>query len=58
VVQRQNGGGTSRTAELLQRRVSPFTKEVVVVRLLEKFKILNIPTYTGSGDLVEHLDNF
>jgi hypothetical protein len=36
----------------------PLQREVVAVRLPEKFKMPNIPTYTGSGDPVEHLDNF
>jgi hypothetical protein len=43
---------------LLQKTTSTFTEDVANIRLPEKFKIPEIPFYTGLEDHVEHLDNF
>jgi len=49
-------GKASLVENLLQKTTSPFTEDVANIRLPEKFKILEIPFYTGLEDLVEHLD--
>jgi hypothetical protein len=43
---------------LLQKTTSPFTEEVANICLPDKFKVPEIPFYTGLEDPVEHLDNF
>jgi hypothetical protein len=51
-------GKASLIENLLQKTTSPFTEDVANIFLPEKFKILEIPFYTGLEDPVEHLDNF
>jgi hypothetical protein len=35
-----------------------FTNDVEIFRLSKRFKVANIPVYTGFEDPIEHLDNF
>jgi hypothetical protein len=57
-IQRNEKGKASLVENLLQKTTSPFTEDVVNIRLPEKFKIPEIPFNTGLEDPVEHLDNF
>ncbi|XP_062155145.1 uncharacterized protein LOC133863185 [Alnus glutinosa] len=57
-IQRNDKGKASLVENLLQKTTSPFTEEVANICLLEKFKVPEIPFYTGLEDPVEHLDNF
>jgi hypothetical protein len=57
-IQRNNKGKASLVENLLQKTTSPFTEEVANICLPEKFKVQEIPFYTGLEDPVEHLDNF
>jgi hypothetical protein len=57
-IQRNDKGKASLVENLLQKTTSPFTEEVANICLPEKFKIPEIPFYTGLEDPVEHLDNF
>jgi hypothetical protein len=57
-IQWNDKGKASLVENLLQMTTSPFTEDVAKIRLPEKFKILEIPFYTGLEDPVEHLDNF
>jgi len=57
-IQRNDKGKASLVENLLQKTTSPFTEDVANTRLPEKFKIPEIPFYTGLEDLVEHWDNF
>jgi hypothetical protein len=57
-IQRNDKGKASLVENLLQKTTSPFTEDVANIRLPEKFKISEIPFYTGLEDPVEHLDNF
>jgi hypothetical protein len=50
-------GKASLVENILQKTTSPFTENVANIRLPEKFKISEIPFYTGLEDPVEHLDN-
>jgi hypothetical protein len=43
---------------LFQHKESIFTEEVSNFDLPERFKVPNIPIFSGSEDPVEHLDNF
>lgn len=56
-IQRNDKGKASLVENLLQKTASPFTEEVANISLPEKFKVPEIPFYTGLEDLVEHLDN-
>jgi hypothetical protein len=42
----------------LQKTTSPFNDEVAAFRLPKRFKVPNIPVYTGQEDPIEHLENF
>jgi hypothetical protein len=44
--------------KLLKGTDSPFTRQVADYRLLEKFKVLQILSYVGDGDPLDHLENF
>jgi hypothetical protein len=57
-IQRSDKGKASLVENLLQKTTSPFTEEVENICLPEKFKVPEIPLYTGLEDPVEHLDNF
>ncbi|XP_062158607.1 uncharacterized protein LOC133866058 [Alnus glutinosa] len=57
-IQRNDKGKASLVENLLLKTTSPFTEEVANICLSEKFKVLEIPFYTGLEDPVEHLDNF
>jgi hypothetical protein len=57
-IERNDKGKASLVENLLQKTTSPFTEDVANIRLLEKFKIPEIPFYTGLEDPVEQLDNF
>jgi hypothetical protein len=56
--QHQHNGSTSKAGDLFQKSISPFADRMASFRLLEKFKVLDIKTYTGQEDPVEHLDNY
>jgi hypothetical protein len=58
VVQRQDEGKTSLVDNLLQEIVWRFTNQVVAFHLPQKFKVPDIPIYTGLEDPIEHVDNF
>jgi hypothetical protein len=57
-IQRNYKGKASLVKNLLQKTTTPFIEEVANIFLPEKFKIPEIPFYTGLEDPVEHLDNF
>jgi hypothetical protein len=57
-IEQNDKGKASLVENLLQKTTSPFTEDVANIRLPEKFKIPEIPFYTGLEDPVEHLDNF
>jgi hypothetical protein len=57
-IERNDKGKASLVENLLQKTTSPFTDDVANICLPEKFKIPEIPFYTGLEDPVEHLDNF
>jgi hypothetical protein len=57
-IERNDKGKASLVENLLQKTTSPFTEDVANIRLPEKFKIPEIPFYTGLEDPVEHLANF
>jgi hypothetical protein len=42
----------------LQKIASSFINEVANFLLPEKFKIPDVPSYTGFEDPIEHLENF
>lgn len=44
--------------KLLMGTGSPFTKRVAKFKLPKKFKIPQILSYVGTGDPIEHLENF
>jgi hypothetical protein len=56
--QHQHNGSTSKAGDLFQKSISPFADRMASFRLLEKFKVLDIKTYTGQEDPVQHLDNY
>jgi hypothetical protein len=56
-IQQKSKEKISRVDSLLNRS-SPFTKCIMAIQLLEKFKIPTIQTYTGVEDPTEHLDNY
>jgi hypothetical protein len=58
VVHRKDRGKASLVDNLLQKPSSPFTDEVAKFLLPEKFKVPDVPTYTGVEDSIKHLDNF
>lgn len=49
---------TSLADNLLQKTASPFTVQVAGLRLPETFKVLDIATFTGFKDPIEHLENY
>jgi hypothetical protein len=51
-------GGKEPLANILQNADSMFTEEVANAALPEKFKIPDIPIFTGSEDPMEHLIAF
>jgi hypothetical protein len=51
-------GKASLADSLFSTTTSPFTDQIVSCRLLNKFKIPEIPVYTGLGDPIEHLASF
>jgi hypothetical protein len=53
-----NKGTTSLADGLFSNTVSPFTNQITSYRLPDKFKMLDIPVYSGLGDPVEHLKSF
>jgi hypothetical protein len=56
-IQQNDKGKASLVENILQKTTSPFTEDVANICLPEKFKIPEIPFYTGLEDPVEHLDN-
>jgi len=56
-IQQKSKGKISRVDNLLNRS-SSFTKHILAIQLLKKFKIPTIQTYTGVEDPTEHLDNY
>jgi len=56
-IQQTDKGKASLVENILQKTTSPFTEDVANICLPEKFKIPEIPFYTGLEDPVEHLDN-
>jgi len=58
-IQRYDKGKASLVENLLQKTTSPFTEEVANICLPEKFKVPEIPFYTGLEDPVDfraHMD--
>jgi hypothetical protein len=51
-------GKVSVVDNLLQGIASPFTEEIVAKPLPNKFKVPNIPLFTGPEDPTEHLDQY
>jgi hypothetical protein len=51
-------GKASLADSLFSTTTSPFTDRIVSCRLPNKFKIPEIPVYTGLGDPIEHLASF
>jgi len=51
-------GKASLADSLFSTTTSPFTHQIVSCRLPDKFKIPEIPVYTGLGDPIEHLASF
>jgi hypothetical protein len=56
-VKRNDKGKASLVDNLLQRTALPFTDQVANFLLPEKFKIPDVPIYTGLEDPLEHLEN-
>lgn len=51
-------GKTLLTDCLFSTAVSPFTDHIMLCQLPSKFKMPEIPVYTGLGDPIEHLASF
>jgi hypothetical protein len=51
-------GKVSLTDSLFSTAVSPFTERIMSCQLPSKFKMPEIPVYTGLGDPIEHLASF
>ncbi len=57
-MERKDKGKAAAMDRLLMGTNSLFTRRVADYRLLEKFKVSKIQSYTEIGDPVEHLENF
>jgi hypothetical protein len=57
-IQRNDKWKASLVENLLQKPASPFTEEVANFRLTEKFKVPDVPLYTGLEDPLKRLENF
>jgi hypothetical protein len=57
-IDQKRDGKESLVDNLFQHQESIFTEEVSNFDLLGRFKVPDIPVFSGSEDLVEHLDNF
>lgn len=57
-MERKEKNKAAMVGKLFKGTKMPFTKRVIAYQLLNKFKVPQIPNYSGVGDLVEHLENY
>jgi hypothetical protein len=57
-MEKKDKGKAVAVDRLLMGTGTPFTQRVIEYRLPEKFKVPQSQSYAGTGDPVEHLENF
>jgi hypothetical protein len=57
-IQLNDNGKASLVENFLQKTALPFTEEVASFCLPEKFKVPDVPFYTGLKDPLQHQENF